>query len=61
MRVTRDKRVWRHTCKRAFHHGGIARHVKMHEEARQDCVVTYTHGNTLRWNFSKQHTTTTER
>ena len=36
------------TCDRAFHYLGIMRHRAMHREKRENCEITYTHGNSTR-------------
>jgi len=45
MRVTRDKNCTCHTCKRRSHYLGITRHRAMHRDRREDCHITYTHGD----------------
>jgi hypothetical protein len=40
------KTCYCHTCDRAFHYLGIARHTAMHREKREVCKVTYTNGDT---------------
>jgi hypothetical protein len=37
-----------HTCMKAFHAGGINRHRAMHRDRKEDCVITYTNGDTYR-------------
>ena len=34
-----------HTCKKSFHHLGICRHRAMHRDKREDCEITYMHGD----------------
>lgn len=42
-----------HTCKRYFHPMGIARHRAAHKDKGESCTITFTHGDTYRYNFSK--------
>ena len=42
-----------HTCKRGIHHLGINRHRAMHREKSEDCVITYTYGDTYTFKFSE--------
>ena len=52
MKVTIDKNCYCHTCKKRFHYLGITRHRAMHRDKNQDCIITYTHGDTYHHNFS---------
>ena len=48
-----------HTCKRRFHRLGIARHRAMHRHRREDCEITYAHGDVCIHEFSKRLKPTT--
>ncbi len=54
MKVTRDKDCTCHTCDKDFHYLGIARHRAMHREKKENCVITYTHGDTYSHNYSEE-------
>ena len=45
MIVTRFKNCYCHTCKKAFHYLGIARHRRSHLDKGENCEITYTHGD----------------
>ena len=49
----REKTTYCITCKRWFHHMGIARHRAMHRDRREDCRVMYTNGDTYSFNYSE--------
>lgn len=53
MRVTKDKNCYCHTCGREFHYLGINSHRAMHFRRREDCDITYTHGDRRYFSFSK--------
>lgn len=53
MRVTNARNCRCHTCRCDFHYLGIARHVAMHRDRKQDCTVTYTYGDTHVYKFSE--------
>lgn len=53
MKVTKDKNCYCHTCKKDFHYLGINMHRAAHRRRNEDCKITYTHGNTLTFKFSK--------
>ena len=53
MKVTIVKNCYCHTCKRSFHYLGITRHRAMHRARKEDCKITYTHGYTYIYKFSK--------
>lgn len=53
MKVTRAKNCYCHTCKKDFHYLGITNHRRYHKIRNQDCEITFTHGNTRKWNYSK--------
>ena len=44
-----------HTCKKDFQSNGIARHRAMHRDKKQDCKITFTHGDTYSWKFSESN------
>lgn len=52
MRVTNKKNCYCHTCDKDFHYLGISRHRASHREKKEDCKITFTHGNTFIWNYS---------
>lgn len=54
MKVTKYKNCYCHTCQREFHYLGINMHRAMHRRKKQDCKITYTYGNTEKFNYSKQ-------
>ncbi len=54
MRVTRDKNCYCHTCKKDFHYLGITRHRMAHKERKEDCKITFTHGDTYLYEYSKK-------
>ena len=41
-----------HTCNKDYLSLGITRHRAMHRDKREDCKITYTHGDTLVHKFS---------
>lgn len=53
-RPARRRSTYCHTCDRHFHHLGIARHTAMPRDRREDCTVTYTHGDTFTFAFSER-------
>ena len=50
--VTNVKHCYCHTCKKPFHYLGIARHRVAHKERGEDCLITYTHGDTHSYNYA---------
>ena len=54
MSVTNFKNCYCHTCKKAFHYLGISKHRSAHRDRREDCEITYTHGDTYIHDFSKR-------
>lgn len=52
MEVTRNKNCYCHTCDKDIHYLGIANHRAGHRRRKEDCKITFTHGNTLSWNYS---------
>lgn len=53
MKVTREKNCYCWTCKRDIHYLGISNHRLGHRNRKEDCTITFTHGDTRTWNFSK--------
>ena len=53
MYVTRAKNCRCHTCDRDFHYLGITRHRAAHRERKEDCVITFTYGNTRKYAYSR--------
>ena len=51
MRVTRCKECHCHTCRKDFHFLGIARHRAMHRDKKENCKITYTHGDTYAYSY----------
>lgn len=48
-----EKNTFCHTCDKWFHYLGINRHRAMHRDKREDCQITYTHGDSYIFKFSK--------
>lgn len=44
-RVTYLKNCYCHTCEKYFHYLGITRHRAKHRDKKEDCEITYTHGD----------------
>lgn len=57
MNITNRKCCYCHTCKKAFHYLGIAGHRAAHRAKKEDCMITFTHGNTTTFLFGNPHTT----
>lgn len=53
MRVTNAKECYCHTCDKWFHYLGITMHRAGHRNRNEDCTITFTHGDTGTWNYSK--------
>lgn len=53
METTAAKNCYCHTCEKSFHYLGITAHRAAHKRRDEDCKITYTHGNTITHNFSK--------
>lgn len=53
MKVTKHKECFCHTCDKFFHYLGIARHRMGHRKRKEDCEITFTHGNQIKWSYSK--------
>lgn len=43
-----------HTCKKSFYPLGIARHRAMHRDKKEDCKITFTHGDAYEYDYSNQ-------
>jgi len=54
MIVTNEKNCYCHTCKKYFHYLGITKHRAAHRGRREDCTITFTHGDTWTWLYSKK-------
>ena len=52
MRVTTNKNCYCHTCKKSFHYLGIARHRAKHRDKKENCEISFTNGNTYKWNYN---------
>lgn len=48
-----SKTCYCETCDRAFHALGIMRHIAMHRDREEDCVVKFTYGDRRYYEFSK--------
>jgi len=53
MRTPVGQTCYCHTCKKKFNYLGIARHRVAHKERNEDCVITYTHGDTYEYRYSE--------
>lgn len=53
MIVTRAKNCYCHTCDKDFHYLGITMHRLAHKNRREDCKITFTHGDTYTYRFSE--------
>ena len=53
MKMAIGKTCTCHTYKRDFHYLGITRHRAMHRDRKEDCEITFTHGNTESYNYSQ--------
>lgn len=54
MRTLYDRTCYCHTCKRAYHCVGIARHRAMHRDRGENCTISYTYGNTVTYNYQRK-------
>lgn len=52
MKVSKTKDCRCQTCDKDFHYLGITRHRAMHRNKQEDCVISYTHGNTIHHRYS---------
>lgn len=53
MRVTPEKNCYCHTCSKWFHYLGIANHRLGHRNRKEKVTITFTHGETKTWDYSK--------
>lgn len=53
MKVTDSKECYCCTCNKDFHYLGISRHRAMHRGKNEDCKITFTHGDTYLYRYSK--------
>lgn len=51
--MARAKGCYCHTCRRSILSLGIARHRAMHKDKREDCVITFSTGETRSYRYSK--------
>lgn len=49
---THEKQTYCHTCKRALHRLGVARHRAMHRDRKEDCVISFSGGDLRHYHFS---------
>lgn len=49
-----EKTCYCKTCGRWFHYLGITNHRKAHRVREEDCVITYTNGDTYRHHFARK-------
>jgi hypothetical protein len=49
----RDKDCYCHTCKKEYHHLGIARHRAMHRDRNENCKITFSDGRTFSWAYAR--------
>ena len=52
MKVTKQKNCYCHTCDKDFHYLGIAGHRAMHRRKKENCKITFTHGDIHKWIFN---------
>jgi len=52
---TNEKECYCHTCSRAFHYLGIAKHRSAHRTRKEDCTITYTNGDTYVHKYSEDN------
>lgn len=53
MITTNEKTCYCHTCEKSFHYLGINRHRAMHRDRKEDCKITYTHGDTYTFGYAE--------
>ncbi len=51
--ITREKNCYCHTCQKEFHHLGIMNHRKAHRVRKEDCRISFTHGETFAYKYSE--------
>lgn len=56
MKVTTEKACFCYLCNKPFHYLGIARHVAMHRDRKETCLVKYSDGKTYRYQFGDERT-----
>lgn len=49
----RKKDCYCHACNKEFHHLGISSHRAMHRNKKENCRITFSHGNTRSWNYAE--------
>ena len=47
----RYKDCFCHTCEKAFHHLGIARHRAAHRDKKENCEITFSDGRRIRYRY----------
>ena len=55
MKVTNSKNCYCHTCKKRFHYLGINSHRAAHRRRKEKCIITYTEGNTITFDWSDEN------
>lgn len=43
-----------HTCDKRFNFMGISKHRSMHRSKMEDCVITFTNGETFKYSYRKK-------
>lgn len=51
-RITTAKKCYCYTCDKAFHYLGVPSHRAMHKRRKENCEITFTHGDTYKWNYA---------
>lgn len=52
---TGDKKTcYCETCGKFYHPLGIMRHIAMHRDKKENCEVTFTHGDRYKYEFEKE-------
>lgn len=52
--TSKHKNCYCHTCNKEMHYLGINRHRAMHRDKKENCEITYTHGDRYKFNYDKQ-------
>lgn len=52
-RVTSSKNCYCHTCDKWFHYLGITKHRAMHRDRKENCKITFTYGDTYKYNYEE--------
>jgi len=47
------KTCYCHTCNKAFHYLGIARHRAAHRDKKEQCKIEFTNGDTYLYEYQK--------